>query len=35
MRKETTMNIKDLIRLGVREGPALKLGMDFIVKFIG
>jgi tRNA-splicing ligase RtcB (3'-phosphate/5'-hydroxy nucleic acid ligase) len=28
------MNIKDLIRLGVPEGPALKLGMGFIVKFI-
>ncbi len=29
------MNTKDLIRLGVPEGPTLKPGMDLFVKFIG
>ena len=29
------MNAKDLIRLGVPEGASIKLGMYFIVKFIG
>jgi tRNA-splicing ligase RtcB len=29
------MNAKDLIRMGVPEGASIKLGMDFIMKFIG